>query len=81
LPPNGTTAGSGAGKLAPPSMGGMLGMSPRSNCHTNANKTVTCATMVPSEEHAQQVAALEDAVKRAEAAVADAEVAYRKGVD
>lgn len=65
-----------------PSMGGMLGMSgTRSNCHVNANKTVTCAGLVPNEEHQQQLAALEDAVKRAEADVAAAEVAYRKGVD
>jgi hypothetical protein len=82
-PPGGTpAAGSAPGTLAPPSMGGMLGMSGnRSNCHTNANKTVTCAGLVPNEEHTQHVAALEDAVKRAEADVAEAEVAYRKGVD
>ncbi len=82
-PSSGTpVAGAAAGSMPPPSMGGMLGMSAnRSNCHVNANKTVTCVGLVANEEHAQHVAALEDAVKRAEAEVADAEVAYRKGVD
>jgi hypothetical protein len=82
-PASGTPPPAGPDGAAPtgPSMGGMLGMSGRSNCHTNANKTVTCASLVPNEEYQQHATALEDAVKRAEAEVADAEVAYRKGVD
>ncbi len=83
-PPSGTPPPANADGSSPgaPSMGGMLGMSGnRSNCHVNANKTVSCAGLVPNEEYQQKVAALEDAVKRAEAAVADAEIAYRKGVD
>jgi len=82
--PTGTPPPANADGSAPgaPSMGGMLGMSGnRSNCHVNANKTVTCAGLVPNEEYQQKVAALEDAVKRAEEAVSDAEIAYRKGVD
>ena len=82
--PTGTPLPSNANGTVPtqPSMGGGLGMSAnRSNCRVNANKTVTCAALVPSEEYQQHVASLEDAVKRAEQEVSDAEIAYRKGVD
>lgn len=82
-PPTGTPPSNGTpGSTGSASMGGMLGMSTsRQNCHVNANKTVTCAAVVGNAEAAQHLAALEEAVKRAEAEVADAEVAYRKGVD
>lgn len=65
--------------------GGMLGMAPRSNCRDSigkdGKKVVICPTMVPNEKYAQRMAGLEDAVRRAEEEVADAERAYRRGVD
>jgi hypothetical protein len=65
--------------------GGMLGMAPRSNCRQavgkDGKKMVICPTMVPNQKYAERMAGLEDAVKRAEEEVADAERAYRRGVD
>jgi hypothetical protein len=83
-PPTGTPPPANSNGTVPSqaSMGGMLGMSGnRTNCHVNANKTVSCAGLVPNQDYQQHLAALEDAVKRAEQDVADAEVAYRRGVD
>ncbi len=64
------------------SMGGMHGMAPRSNCITNAKtKAVTCGAVVYSENYLKRVTELEEAVKRAELEVEEAERAYRQGVD
>ena len=66
-------------------MGGMMGGAQRSNCTTaqNASGTpvTTCPTPVPSDAYYDRVKKLEDAVKDAEAEVAAAETAYRRGVD
>jgi len=68
-----------------PMRGGMLGMAPRANCRTaagaNGKKVLICPSAVPSQEYFQKEQELEDAVKRAQADVDAAEVAYRKGVD
>lgn len=68
-----------------PTGGGMLGMAPRSNCRTTTNaagKTVLiCPTLVPGSAYYERVQKLEDDVRRAEEDVADAERAYRRGVD
>ncbi len=68
-----------------PARGGMFGMAPRSNCRQVKNKdgrtALVCPTAVPNQEYYRRLQELEDEVKRAEQAVADAEVAYRKGVD
>ena len=57
------------------------GSGPRANCHTAANGKVICPGRVPSEAYFTRVQQLEEAVKRAQADVDAAEVAYRKGVD
>lgn len=68
-----------------PARGGMLGMYPRATCRKAKNSQgkdiLVCPTNVPSQEYYTKVQELEDAVKRAQAEVAAAEVAYRKGVD
>ena len=65
--------------------GGMHGMAPRSNCRealgADGKKATICPTMVPSEAYFERVAALEDAVRRAEEALEEAERAYRQGAD
>jgi hypothetical protein len=77
--PPGTPDSSSGGGLG---MGGMHGMAPRSNCTTNAKtKVTTCATVVGNEKYAERIAQLEEAVKRAELEVEEAERAYRRGVD
>lgn len=69
-------------------MGGGLGMTAnRSNCRQVASAggkgkaTTVCTTTIGNEKYDQRVAALEDAVKRAEVDVEEAERAYRRGVD
>ena len=68
-----------------PTRGGMLGMAPRANCRTavgkDGKKVLICPTAVANQDYFRKEQELEDAVKRAEADVAEAEVAYRKGVD
>jgi Domain of unknown function (DUF4124) len=65
--------------------GGMLGMAPRSNCRQSTGKdgkqVVICPTMVPNDKYRERIARLEEAVRKAEEEVADAERAYRRGVD
>ncbi len=65
--------------------GGMLGMAPRSNCREavgkDGKKVIICPTMVPNDQYRERIAALEEAVRKAEQEVADAERAYRRGVD
>ena len=60
--------------------GGMLGAAPRSNCRTDGN-VITCPTTVPGEAYYDRVQGLEDALRDAEKELADAELAYRRGVD
>jgi hypothetical protein len=65
-------------------VGGPPGPGPqvaRSNCHKAADGRVICPGRVPSEAYYTRVQQLEDAVKRAEAEVEEAERAYRRGVD
>ncbi|HEY2629719.1 MAG TPA: DUF4124 domain-containing protein [Usitatibacter sp.] len=66
-------------------MGGMNGTAPRSNCSiaNNANGTPveTCRAFVPGEAYYDRLKKLQDAVASAEADVAAAETAYRRGVD
>ncbi len=68
-----------------PARGGMLGMAPRANCRKAINPkgepVLICPTGVPNTGYYERVARLEEAVHRAEQAVAEAEVAYRRGVD
>jgi hypothetical protein len=66
--------------------GGQFGMSQRrANCFTvvgNSGKAgVICPTIIPNQAYRERMAALEDAVKKAEEDVAAAEAAYRRGVD
>ena len=65
--------------------GGMFGMYPRATCRKAKNMQgkdiLVCPTSVPNQEYYQRVQQLEDAVKRAQADVDDAERAYRQGVD
>ena len=53
----------------------------RSNCHRVAGGKVVCPGRHPTEQYYQRVESLQDDVKKAEQAVADAEYAYRRGVD
>lgn len=65
-------------------VGGPPGPGPqvaRSNCHKNAYGRMICPGRVPSAAYYSRVQALENAVKRAESDVRDAERAYRQGVD
>ena len=68
-----------------PGQGGMHGLSSaRSNCTksvVNGKAVVTCPTMVIKEEYFDRVGKLEDAVRVAEAELAEAEQAWRRGVD
>jgi hypothetical protein len=59
-------------------------MTPRSNCRVDViegKKTIICPTAVPSTEYHERVNRLEEAVRQAEAELADAESAWRRGVD
>jgi hypothetical protein len=58
----------------------------RSNCFVAMGKQtgksgVVCPTIIPNQAYRERIAALEDAVKKAEEDVSDAETAYRRGVD
>jgi len=58
--------------------------SARANCRPiqQGDRTVfMCPTLVPNESYYERLAKLEDAVREAEAEVAAAEDAYRRGVD
>ncbi|HZZ94826.1 MAG TPA: DUF4124 domain-containing protein [Usitatibacter sp.] len=66
--------------------GGMFGMTAnRQNCTAVAGKgpkpVVICPTIIPNAAYQERIAALEDAVKKAEEDVHAAEQAYRRGVD
>ena len=64
--------------------GGMHGMTGRSNCRvegTGKTKTIMCPTMVPTEEYRDRVARLEENLRKAEEELAEAERAWRRGVD
>lgn len=66
--------------------GGMFGMSTnRQNCTTIVGKSgkagVVCPTIIPNQAYLERIAALEDAVKKAEADLDAAQVAYNRGVD
>ena len=66
--------------------GGMHGQSTaRSNCRQvrdkNGKAALICPTILPKEEYFDRVAKLEDAVRVAEEQLAEAEQAWRRGVD
>ena len=65
--------------------GGMHGLSgARSNCRTTNDKgkaVVSCPTMILKEEYFDRVGKLEDAIRVAEQELAEAEQAWRRGVD
>lgn len=65
--------------------GGMHGMSPRSNCRVevgkDGRKTQMCPTSVPTPEYHDRIARLEADLKKAEEELAEAEQAWRRGVD
>jgi hypothetical protein len=65
--------------------GGMHGMAPRSNCRTEVGKDGSkhqmCPVGVPTPEYHDRVAGLEANLKKAEQELADAEEAWRRGVD
>jgi hypothetical protein len=66
--------------------GGMHGLSAqRSNCRPAKDATgkaiVLCNARVPNESYFERVGKLEEAVKRAEEALAEAQEAWRRGVD
>lgn len=64
--------------------GGMHGMAPRSNCRVEGsgkNKTLMCPTFIPTPEYHDKVAGLEEDVRKAEDELAEAERAWRRGVD
>jgi hypothetical protein len=65
--------------------GGMYGMAPRSNCSKIVGKSgkaaVVCPTIIPNEAYRERIAALEDAVRKAQADVDAAQEAYNRGVD
>lgn len=67
------------------SKGGMHGMTGRSNCRTevgkDGRKTQMCPTFVPTPEYHERVARLEEDLRKAEEELADAEEAWRRGVD
>lgn len=54
---------------------------PRSNCRRPTQDTWICPTIVPGEKYRDRQKALEDAVRDAEAELAEAEQAYRRGTD
>ena len=66
--------------------GGMHGLSSqRSTCRPSKDiqgkAIVLCNATMPNEQYFERVAKLDDAVKRAEDELADAQEAYRRGVD
>ena len=65
--------------------GGMHGMAPRSNCRTEVGKDglkhQMCPVQVPTPEYHERVAGLEENLRKAEQELADAEEAWRRGVD
>ena len=65
--------------------GGMHGMAPRSNCRTEVGKDgrkhQMCPVQVPTPEYHDRVAGLEANLRKAEEELADAEQAWRRGVD
>lgn len=65
--------------------GGMHGMAARSNCRTevgkDGRKSQMCPTSVPTPEYHDRIARLEADLKKAEQELADAEQAWRRGVD
>lgn len=64
--------------------GGMHGMAPRSNCRVEGsgkNKTLMCPTFIPTPEYHDKVVRLEEDVRKAEDELAEAERAWRRGVD
>ena len=67
------------------SKGGMHGMTGRSNCRTevgkDGRKTPMCPTSVPTPEYHDRIARLEGDLRKAEQELADAEEAWRRGVD
>lgn len=82
-----TTPNPGPGSA---SNGGMLGMNSsvgtaRSNCVTgknlSGNVVTMCPTAIPNDAYYDRLKQLEDNVKAAEDALAEAETAYRRGVD
>ncbi len=54
--------------------------SPRPNCSRQGPNWI-CPTIVPGEKYRDRLKELDDAVSRAEAELAEAETAYRKGTD
>ncbi len=84
--PLGPGGGTGAGTTSEgQQVGGMLGMAPRVNCREvegrGGKRVVVCPSFVANEKYADRVALLEEAVRKAEEEVAEAEYAYRRGVD
>ena len=64
--------------------GGMHGMTARSNCKvegTGKTKTLMCPTMIPTDEYRDRMARLEEDLRKAEEELAEAERAWRRGVD
>lgn len=64
---------------------GKPGTPQRSNCRVIAgpegHSTIVCPSLVPTSEYYDRIQQLEEAVRRAEEALAEAESAYRRGVD
>lgn len=58
---------------------------PRSNCRevtkADGKKSLMCPALVPNEDYYDRIAALEEAIKRAELELEEAERAYRRGAD
>jgi outer membrane PBP1 activator LpoA protein len=56
----------------------------KSNCRTvteGGKSSIVCPALVPSERYYDRVHGLEEAIRKAEEELADAESAYRRGVD
>ncbi len=56
----------------------------KSNCRTvkeNNKTSVLCPTLVPGEQYYDRMKGLEDALRQAEVELAEAEAAYRRGMD
>jgi hypothetical protein len=64
--------------------GGMHGMTARSNCReegTGKSKVLMCPTMIQTDEYRDRIARLEADLRKAEEELAEAERAWRRGVD
>jgi hypothetical protein len=65
--------------------GNMGAMAPRSNCRNVVDaggaKSVVCPAVLPGTAYYDRIAGLEETVRRAEADLEDAEIAYRRGRD